>query len=192
MKVCKEVRRWRASFVLREVVDVARLTEKQRRFVEEYLVDLNATKAAIRAGYSERTAQEQASRLLSNVMVQEAIQEAIAKRSARTEITQDRVLQELAAIGFAIATDFAQITEDGLVKLTPTDNLDAMQVRAIAGIKEGKFGVELKLCDKLSALHMIGQHLGMFEKRATEPETHADDGFMDALRWEAAETWRDE
>ena len=177
---------------MREVVDVARLTEKQRRFVEEYLVDLNATKAAIRAGYSERTAQEQASRLLSNVMVQEAIREAIAKRSARTEITQDRVLQELAAIGFARATDFVQITDDGLVKLTPTDNLDAMQVRAIAGIKEGKFGVELKLCDKLNALHMIGQHLGMFEKRAAEPETHADDGFMDALRGEAAETWRDE
>ena len=56
------------------------LTDKQQRFVEEYLVDLNAMQAAIRAGYSERMAQEQSSRLLSNVMVQEAVREAQAAR----------------------------------------------------------------------------------------------------------------
>ena len=160
---------------------MARLTERQKRFVEEYLVDLNATQAAIRAGYSERTAQEQSSRLLSNVMVREAIQEAVAKRSARTEITQDRVLQELAAIGFARATDFVKITNEGFVKLTPTDTLNADQVKAVASIKEGKFGVELRLYDKLTALQMIGRHIGMFTGKDTQEEEVEDDGLMSAL-----------
>lgn len=69
------------------------LTAKQRRFVDEYLADLNATQAAIRAGYSKRTAQEQASRLLSNVMVRAAVEDAKRARSGRTGITADMVLQ---------------------------------------------------------------------------------------------------
>lgn len=68
------------------------LTPKQQRFCEEYLIDLNATQAAIRAGYSEKTAQEQASRLLSNVMVQAAIDAGKKQRSANTGITAERVL----------------------------------------------------------------------------------------------------
>ncbi|QLB59848.1 terminase small subunit [Acinetobacter indicus] len=74
---------------------MANLTPKQQRFVEEYLIDLNATQAAIRAGYSEKTAQEQSSRLLSNVMVQEAVQKAKNKLSKRTELTVDMVVQGL-------------------------------------------------------------------------------------------------
>ncbi|CQR51464.1 terminase small subunit [Paenibacillus riograndensis] len=69
------------------------LTPKQKLFVQEYLIDLNATQAAIRAGYSPKTAEQQASRLLSNVKVQEAIREAQSHRAARTEITADMVLQ---------------------------------------------------------------------------------------------------
>lgn len=74
---------------------MANLTPKQQRFVEEYLIDLNATQAAIRAGYSEKTAQEQSSRLLSNVMVQEAVQRAKNKLSERTELTVDMVVNGL-------------------------------------------------------------------------------------------------
>ncbi len=73
-------------------------TSRQARFVDEYLIDLNATQAAIRAGYSRKTAQEQGSRLLSNVMVAAAIEKAMAERSQRTEITQDQVLKDLARI----------------------------------------------------------------------------------------------
>lgn len=69
------------------------INARQQRFVEEYLVDLNATQAAIRAGYSERTANEQGARLLANVSVAAAIQAAIDARSERTEITQDMVLR---------------------------------------------------------------------------------------------------
>lgn len=167
------------------------LTDKQKRFAEEYLVDLNATQAAIRAGYAEKTADVQGPRLLGNVRVQEEIQRAMAERSARTEITQDRVLQELAAVGFARATDFAQICGNA-VKLTETNELTDEQKRAVAGIKEGKHGIELKLYDKVHALHLIGQHLGMFGGKANEPEPPANDGFIDALRGEAAEVWQDE
>lgn len=74
---------------------MANLTPKQQRFVEEYLIDLNATQSAIRAGYSEKTAQEQSSRLLSNVMVQEAVQKAKNKLSERTELTVDMVVHGL-------------------------------------------------------------------------------------------------
>ena len=74
---------------------MANLTPKQQRFVEEYLIDLNATQAAIRAGYSEKTAQEQSSRLLSNVMVQEVVQKAKNKLSERTELTVDMVVNGL-------------------------------------------------------------------------------------------------
>lgn len=77
------------------------LTLKQAQFVREYLVDLNATQAAIRCGYSAKTAEQQASRLLRNVKIASAVQDAMAKRAARTEITADRVLQELAKIGFS-------------------------------------------------------------------------------------------
>ncbi|MBA9088732.1 phage terminase small subunit, partial [Fontibacillus solani] len=77
------------------------LTAKQQLFVKEYLVDLNATQAAIRAGYSAKTAEQQASRLLSNVKVQDAIQKAMSKRSEKVEIKAERVLQRWIDIAFA-------------------------------------------------------------------------------------------
>ena len=75
---------------------MAKLTAKQKRFCDEYLIDLNATQAAIRAGYSPKTACEQASRLLANVKVQDEIAIEMAERSKRTGINQDRVLMEIA------------------------------------------------------------------------------------------------
>ena len=85
-------------------------------------------------------------------------------RQKRTEITQDRVLQELAAIAFARVTDYAEV-KDGQAIIKDTGNLDEQQARAIAGIKEGKFGVEVKLNDKEKALELLGRHLGMFKDK---------------------------
>lgn len=167
------------------------LTEKQKRFVAEYLVDLNATKAAKRAGYSEKTAAEQACRLLTNVKVQEAIQKAMEERQYRTGITQDRVLQELADIGFSRTTDFVRIDGCGRVILTPTEDLTEEQQRAIAGIKDGKFGVELKLHDKIRALELLGQHLGMFTGKDGQNDRPPDDGFLDALKADAEDVWQE-
>lgn len=167
------------------------LTEKQARFVAEYLVDLDATKAAKRAGYSEKTAEQIGYQLLQKTSVQKAIQKAIAERAKRTQITQDMVLRELAAIGFARATDFVKIDGSGYVRLTPTDNLTEEQQRAIASIKDGKFGVELKLYDKVRALEKLGEHLGMFTGKGGQQEDTPDDGFVDALKGEAAQVWQE-
>ena len=79
----------------------ADLGPRQARFVEEYLVDLNAKQAAIRAGYSPRTAEVQGSRLLSHVKVQRAVTARTAERSKRTEVAADRALLDIARIGFS-------------------------------------------------------------------------------------------
>lgn len=81
------------------------LTAKQRQFVSEYLVDLNATQAAARAGYSRKNAMRIGYQLLQRNDVQEAVQEAMQERAQRVEITQDRVVDELAKVGFAQAED---------------------------------------------------------------------------------------
>lgn len=165
------------------------LTIKQKIFVQEYLVDLNATQAAIRAGYSPKTAEVQGCRLLSNAKVQEAIQKAMKTRETRTEITQDRVLEELARIAFSDATDIAEV-QGGVVKIRDTQDLNPAQKSAIACIKEGKYGIEVTRYDKLRALEMLGRHLGFFDYQ--EPEADSpDDGFLDALKGEAAGVWEE-
>ena len=148
-----------------------KLTEKQKRFCEEYLIDLNATQAAIRAGYSEKTAEQTASRMLSFVKVQEHLNKLREQQSRRTEITADMVLKELAAIAFSDRTELAQIDENGLVVLTPTAKLTTEARKAIAGIKEGKFGTEISSYDKVRALELLGKHLGIFDKRDDDNDT---------------------
>lgn len=143
------------------------MTEKQKIFADEYLIDLNATRAYRKAYPSvkrDETAAQAGSRMLRNVKVAAYIQERMQERQKRTEITQDRVLQELAAIAFAKATDYAEV-KDECVKVKDTKELDEQQIRAIAGIKEGKFGIEVKLNDKEKALELLGRHLGMFKDK---------------------------
>lgn len=143
------------------------MTEKQKIFADEYLIDLNATRAykvAYPSVKKDETAAQAGSRMLRNVKVAAYIQERMEERQKRTEITQDRVLEELAAIAFAKATDYAEIKGE-CVRIKDTDTLDEQQIRAIAGIKEGKFGIELKLNDKEKALELLGRHLGMFKDK---------------------------
>lgn len=158
------------------------LTAKQARFVEEYLIDLNATQAAIRAGYSEKTAEAQASRLLRNVKVAEIVAEAQAARSERTGITADMVLQELALIGFANAGDYFDWGPDG-VTLKLKDDLTPEQQAVVAEVSETvteKGGtIRMKLHDKKGALVDIGRHLGMFTDRLS---IGADESLLGVLR----------
>lgn len=141
------------------------LNEKQKRFVSEYIIDLNAKQAAIRAGYSPKGAEPQASRLLSNAKIQVEIAKAMEDRGKRTGITQDRVLAELSAIAFAKATDYVEVDDDGSVKIKPTAALTDEQKKAIASIKEGANGIEIKLTDKTKALEMLSRHLGLFNDK---------------------------
>lgn len=142
-----------------------KLTEKQKRFCEEYLVDLNATQSAIRAGYKEKTAYAQGQRLLKKVEAQEYLRQLMNKRSERTEITADRVLQELAAIAFTDRTEIAKVSDKGFVEFTPTDNLNQDAKKVIAGIEEGKYGTKIATYDKVKALELLGKHLGLFSEQ---------------------------
>lgn len=162
------------------------LTKKQQLFVDEYLIDLNATQAAKRAGYSEKNSFKIGSELLQKTTVSEAIQRRMKDRRARTEITQDKVLLELSRIAFANGSDYAKVVEKTRiveitdsagkvvdekeikykgVDVTETSELDPEKLHAIAGIKTTNTGIEVKLHDKLKALELIGEHLGMFAKK---------------------------
>lgn len=140
---------------------MAELNDKQKRFVAEYLVDLNGTQAAIRAGYAEGSADVHAARLLGNDRIKAEITEAMQKRSERTEVTQDRVLNELAVLGFYDITDYAEV-KHGRAVLKDTLDIPQEKRPAVVSIKEGANGLEVRLADKLKALEMIGKHLGMF------------------------------
>ena len=146
---------------------MAKLRDKQQCFVDEYLIDLNATQAAIRAGYSVKTANEQGSRLLANVRVQTAIAEKMAERSRRTGVNQDRVVLELAKIAFVKLTDI--IDEKGKIKDTATED----DLACLEGYKykysdtDSGYSVEreVKLSSKMKALELLGKHLGMWNDK---------------------------
>lgn len=138
-----------------------KLTEKQKRFCEEYLTDLNATQAAKRAGYKNPEIGRQ---LITKNNVSEYLNKLRNEQSKRTQITADMVLNELAAIAFSDRTKIARVNADGVVELNETDKLPDALKKAISGIKEGKFGVEVSSYDKIKALELLGKHLGIFSE----------------------------
>lgn len=143
---------------------MAKMTKKQKLFVDEYLIDLNATQAAIRAGYSVSSAKEIACENLTKPNIQEAIAKAMAERSKRTGISQDRVVQELAKLAFVNIADVVDL-ETGLVKETATAE-DLACIQSIK-IKPTEFGEEreIKFYDKKGSLESLGKHLGMYNDK---------------------------
>lgn len=172
------------------------MTNAQKRFCDEYLIDLNATRA-YKVAYpnckKDETANAASSRMLRNVMVQNYISKKQKEREQRTEITQDRVIEELARIAFFNIKDI--YNEKGQLK--SINELDDSTARAISSIKvlqkagamkievnmNGKDNevpishideqtVEIKTNDKKGALELLGRHLGMFnDKIKVESET---------------------
>ncbi len=144
------------------------MTKKQKRFVEEYLIDLNATQAAIRAGYSAKTANEQGARLLANVSIQQAIAEAMAERSKRTGVNQDRVIRGLARIAFVNPKNVID-SEDATVREDATEDdlacIQSVKVKIMNGEKGYSAEREVRLNDKMRALELLGRHLGMFKDK---------------------------
>lgn len=165
-----------------------KLTEKQKIFVNEYLVDLNATRA-YKVAYpnvkKDDTARANGSRLLTNANIKEYLDERMKEREKRTEITQDKVLEELAAIAFSNGSKYAKVIEetvydengevlldsDGnivkqkVVDLVLTDELSETDKKAISSIKRGRNGIEISTYDKVRALELLGKHLGMFKEK---------------------------
>lgn len=147
-----------------------KLTPKQKRFIDEYLIDLNATQAAIRAGYSEKTAKDIACENLAKPNIQAEIQRRMQKREQKTEITKERVLRELACIGMADYTDFVNI-QNGRIIVKDTEDIPKALRPAITSIRYNSQGqVEVRLADKNRALEMLCRHLGMFNDSASNQD----------------------
>ena len=136
------------------------LSNKQAAFVQEYLKDLNATQAAIRAGYSPKTANEQAGRLLVKASIQEAIETAKAERQVRTEITQDYVLTSL--------------------KTVADRCMEAVPVLVSEGCETGFWKFNAQGANK--SLELLGKHLGMFEGKEKAPAESNKPGIIKSLR----------
>lgn len=168
---------------------MAELTNKQKKFCDEYLIDLNATRA-YKAVYpdckKEETINAAASRMLRNVKIKKYIDKRIRDREKRTEITQDKVLNELAKIAFSNGTDFASIVQKPYIKpiydekgkkigeekafykdveVMETKDIPEEKRKAIAAIKQTKYGISIESCDKVKALELLGRHLGMFNDK---------------------------
>ena len=146
---------------------VAKLTDKQQRFVDEYLIDLNATQAAIRAGYSVRTANEQGTQNLAKLSIQDAISKKMAERSKRTGVNQDRVVLELAKVAFAKMTDI--VDSKGRIKedASPDDLacIESIKYKESDNEYGGSVEREVKIASKLKALELLGKHLGMWSDK---------------------------
>lgn len=145
------------------------MTKKQQRFVEEYLIDLNATQAAIRAGYSVKFANTNANKILQNTTLQAAIGRAMAERSKRTGVNQDRVVLELAKIAFVNMADISDMGNATIKADASRDDLASIcsvRVKTFP-CKSGELGIEreIRTYDKIKVLELLGKHLGMFSDK---------------------------
>ena len=141
------------------------LTKKQKRFVEEYLVDLNATQAAIRAGYSTASARQIADENMSKPDIKNAIEKALAERSKRTGVNADRIIQELAKLAFINPTDVMNMDEAtvrGDANRDDTAAISSVKVKTIPTEDGNITEREVRTYDKIKALELLGKHIGMF------------------------------
>lgn len=167
------------------------MTDKQKLFANEYLTDFNATRA-YKVAYpntkNDNSAAVSSSKLLRNPKIQEYIAEKQKELQERSEITQDMVIHELAAVAFSKITDFVRVVKKQAVDYSggegkpiydsfgnpvmidsvdviQTDKLTESQKKAIAVIKEGRNGIEVKGYDKVKALELLGRYFGMWNDK---------------------------
>jgi len=155
------------------------LTPKQQRFCEEYIVDLNGTQAAIRAGYSKKTAHDIACENLTKPNIKKCVTELKEKQQNRTQITADMVINELALLAFSDAGNL--FTDDGGLKhissmpeeVTRTISEVTSRFERARGSDDGEVAeiVKIKNYDKKGALDSLGKHFGIFEKDNTQSKT---------------------
>ena len=153
----------------------ARLSLRHQRFVEEYLVDLNAAEAALRAGYAGRNAKNYGKWLLHRPKIAAAIAEALAAREEKARITSDRILQEYGRMAFADIRNFADWGPGGIT-LREKSALSDADAAAIADLQphgaNGKGG-RIKLYDKMAALDALARHLGLFRPSSRRSDRSA-------------------
>lgn len=139
-----------------------KLTDKQKEFVRQYLVDLNATQAAVRAGYSVKTAYRQGADLLQKTSIREAIEKAQAKRARRVEVTQDYVLSNLVEV------------VERTMQRAPVTNRKGEQVTD----EEGRAVWTFDAKNANRALELLGKHLGIFTDKIRAEVSGPDGGPM--------------
>lgn len=145
-----------------------KLTKKQQLFVDEYLIDLNATQAAIRAGYSTQTAYSIGEENLKKPEIKNSIEKALAERSRRTGISADRIINELAKIAFVNPADiinFDEATVKDTATRDDTATISSVKVKTIPTDDGDITEREVKTYDKIKALELLGKHLGMFSDK---------------------------
>lgn len=176
----------------------SRLTPKQSVFVQEYLIDLNATQAAIRAGYSAKTAYSVGQENLKKPEIEKALSDAMAARSKRVGITADDVLRQLVRLGFVdirkalrwrsgvdrMVPDAdgglspAVVNEVVLIDSADIDDDTAAAISEVSQTDRG--GLKVKMHDKIAALTQVGRHLGMFNDKLALAVTEDLSGLTDA------------
>ncbi len=158
------------------------LNPRQQRFVEEYLVSLNAKQAAIKAGYggTPESAAQYAVELMKKPHVRAVIDEGIRERSIRTGIDQDMVVRELSRVAFSNIKDFvdwgvalavpADLIDESPagIMVKPPDEIDVAKLSAIAELSSNGGRRKIRMHNKLKALELLGRHLGMFGPKAPE------------------------
>lgn len=172
--------------------EVSLMTKKQKLFCDEYLIDLNATQAAIRAGYSPDTAYSIGQENLKKPEIRAHIDKAMAERSRRTGINADRILIELAKIALLNPANVVNLDE-----ATVRDDALPEDLAAVASIKVKRFptkdgeGIEreIKFYDKSKALELAGKHLGMFRNKVDLTVEHSEklDDIMSQIGGEGLE-----
>lgn len=168
------------------------LTEKQKQFCDEYLIDFNATrayKAVYKSCKKDTTANVNGCRLLSNAKIKAYIAERQKDLQKRTEITQDMVIKELAKIGFSDLKNYLQyktaktvvgVDESGekiidyapIIDLIDSEQVDTSVVQEVSVSRDGVF--RFKLYDKQKALEMLGKHLGLFTEKKEDNSEQLD------------------
>ena len=144
-----------------------KLTPKQKLFCKYYLISLNATDAAIKAGYSKKTADVIGAENLTKPSIKTYLAEQMKKREEKLEITADKVIAEIAKLAFANTTDVLEITDSG-VTIKDLSKLDTTCIASAEEVfdKEGmRVGVKVKLHDKTKNLELLGRHLGLFKDK---------------------------
>lgn len=166
------------------------MTNAQKIFCDEYLIDLNATRA-YKAAYpnckKEDSARKAGSRLLTNVDIKNYVEEKMKEREQRTKVTQDMVIKELAKIAFL---DIRKLyTENGQLKnIADIDSETAGAISSMETLEEydgsgedrEKIGdtQKVKLLDKTKALELLGRHLGMFNDKIDVNTTLSYEGYI--------------
>lgn len=150
------------------------LSPKHARFVAEYLKDLNATQAAKRAGYSEKTAKQQGTRLLSYAAIQEAIAKGNRKILSAHGVTAERIISRIEKIAFC---DIRKIVEWGpnSVKLKDSSGLSEDEAAMVAEISQIRGSIKVKRVDQLQALNLLGRYKGLWSEGDSEASDDDED-----------------